>query len=1222
MKTFLTDIWKRILDLRRDSQGFVVMSTLAIFLFLFVLCAFVYAVGETIHQRIKMQNACDAAAYSAAVVQADGLSRMATVNRAMAWSYVQMTNRQMDYITYRWLKLTCKRFQEDLDNGAKFNHLSIFAVDKELGWWALLEVAATAVISELAKLECTGYKDGDKLPSRVGHRDEGHGYWCGLELGDRKEHNLRLNVNKEDLGNFWDEAKNSVLDGIANMVFTKDNIEKILSVFKFIDSEEGWGGRLGTLIDYDKSNIKRMNNALGRINKQMTLSMKMTAEGIVKSMLKDRRMDSKEVLKDYFISIHIPEGKDPYETDSTQKSVAPDSFFSPLRNTEVDEMLFLNMVSSEKAGYSLKGHFPLLLAENGAFGLDKWFIRGKANYSDNKDHGYDGSPLNGVSFAPQGETSVTTQRDEGSLGIQRVYKDTNLNDTKAGFFSRDKEKVTKTEHHEARTVQFTQRRALPECCQKNWDGVIDFEGSVFRPSSWTVDIAAHDYTYQEEVIKEKRHGAIWRGNHLIDLTNVTQIITDGIQGFIGANGGESDEEEDEEDDGSTPIESEEELEEAKRKAADTKEEYTRKKNEAVSRKSRLQTERATATPERQREIDAEIARLDDEIKYCDDMIDGADSGIGEMGKFSPGGGQMSQNSNNSGQSQGIMGEAISTLMDGLNSAMGNLIGQYLDIQPSCGNDPGLSYAHYPACRDIKNPTTALYSEYRWASCKWFCLTKGFTYAVCAIYCIFDDKTGIYCDIPKRTIVKIGGKYLNWKIKGKGLGHYGWPKWFCGYGPDSSLLDNLPPLWGEITGPKHGYMGDIWDFGSNGFLRPIRPLRSEIMSDRVFSRRDYESCAMFPDGLDLDPRYGHKAWPGLVRGHARIYADDKEIFDNRYVGARCKPWVLNERFFAGDGTILVGAAMKHVNPFVQLFNLWNTTYDDDSKQYTKGSETQEQTEKTVLSAFNIPKKNFMWTMSAARAGVRHQRRGGAFDQERQYQITYDSTSDVENLDYSTEKYVLDETEESEPWISQGSWGGKHQENPQALSRIHFPAQTQVPVWNGCPCCRNTKQFKNLWNLCETDWDATLIPVRYAGQKASLYLSKGCGSPDLEDLPFNELSYTERRSLVGNHIADDNTFSKTNGETEKEKNDMVIGNGKSWRWNSPMSQMSTFITSNPFLNASWKPANARFFENLFLDSIGKASSVISMIEGLNLQNKIPTGKEEKSVDLFSIFVDKVL
>ena len=91
----------RILYLKQDNEGFVLMMTLSIFLFLFVLCSAIYAVGETIHQKIRLQNACDAAAYSAAVVQADGLSRMATINKALSWTYVQMTNHQMDYITYR-----------------------------------------------------------------------------------------------------------------------------------------------------------------------------------------------------------------------------------------------------------------------------------------------------------------------------------------------------------------------------------------------------------------------------------------------------------------------------------------------------------------------------------------------------------------------------------------------------------------------------------------------------------------------------------------------------------------------------------------------------------------------------------------------------------------------------------------------------------------------------------------------------------------------------------------------------------------------------------------------------------------------------------------------------------------------------------------------------------------------------------------------------------------
>ena len=114
-------VWRCLLSLRRDDEGFVVMATLSIFLLLFVLCASIYAVGETARQKIRIQNACDAAAYSAAVVQADTLSRVATINRAMAWTYEQMTRRQLDYIVYRWLNHTVKHFEEDENKARSFH---------------------------------------------------------------------------------------------------------------------------------------------------------------------------------------------------------------------------------------------------------------------------------------------------------------------------------------------------------------------------------------------------------------------------------------------------------------------------------------------------------------------------------------------------------------------------------------------------------------------------------------------------------------------------------------------------------------------------------------------------------------------------------------------------------------------------------------------------------------------------------------------------------------------------------------------------------------------------------------------------------------------------------------------------------------------------------------------------------------------------------------------
>ena len=114
MKTTVLDIAnERLRDIRRDDSGAALVITLGVFMFLVMVTGGVYAIGENVRQKIELQNAVDAAAYSASNVQADILSRMATVNRAMSWTYVQMCNRQMDYIVAKWLEYTVKQFKND-----------------------------------------------------------------------------------------------------------------------------------------------------------------------------------------------------------------------------------------------------------------------------------------------------------------------------------------------------------------------------------------------------------------------------------------------------------------------------------------------------------------------------------------------------------------------------------------------------------------------------------------------------------------------------------------------------------------------------------------------------------------------------------------------------------------------------------------------------------------------------------------------------------------------------------------------------------------------------------------------------------------------------------------------------------------------------------------------------------------------------------------------------
>jgi len=94
---------KRILDLNEEDSGVVLVTTITVFLFLFLMISSVAVVGDTVRQRIMLQGAVDRAAYSGAAAQAEIISRVAVLNRALSWSYVQQNKLQMDYISKQWL---------------------------------------------------------------------------------------------------------------------------------------------------------------------------------------------------------------------------------------------------------------------------------------------------------------------------------------------------------------------------------------------------------------------------------------------------------------------------------------------------------------------------------------------------------------------------------------------------------------------------------------------------------------------------------------------------------------------------------------------------------------------------------------------------------------------------------------------------------------------------------------------------------------------------------------------------------------------------------------------------------------------------------------------------------------------------------------------------------------------------------------------------------------
>ena len=99
-----------------DDSGIAMAYTVLVFLFFFLLCASVAAMTENIRQKMELQNACDAAAYSGAVVQADMLSRIAVLNRALSWTYLQTNKRQMDYLVGLWADQVRRQHSTDFNN--------------------------------------------------------------------------------------------------------------------------------------------------------------------------------------------------------------------------------------------------------------------------------------------------------------------------------------------------------------------------------------------------------------------------------------------------------------------------------------------------------------------------------------------------------------------------------------------------------------------------------------------------------------------------------------------------------------------------------------------------------------------------------------------------------------------------------------------------------------------------------------------------------------------------------------------------------------------------------------------------------------------------------------------------------------------------------------------------------------------------------------------------
>lgn len=389
--------------LAREESGVALLLTLAVFLLLYILCCGVYATGELIRQKTEVQNACDAAAYSAAVVQADALSRMAVVNRAMAWTYIQLCREQMDYITFAWLKLTCKRFNWDKKNKAKMGgiadrrHFTFKGYDVD---GKLFGAGLHCVQNLHEDLWYIGVGDGNTVKEDC------------VALNGRNSPNEAKPV--EEIEEFLDE-----IDDQAKAVFGKD--------FRAATRQQ---------IEQAKLLIPSMNATLVAINRGMHDSVKATVPYVLFNNLprtSDGQLDEEEV-KDYYWMMGgglspNPEAYSGLLPPSEDGEDPSGSYFSGLGNTEGDELQFLTMADGipgrkEGAPGWMKGR-PVRLSDyfgtegmeavddsDGskvymAGGLDQWYVRGTEKE------------------AMSGQLHVPKDVRDPPGGIMRVYKHTN-----------------------------------------------------------------------------------------------------------------------------------------------------------------------------------------------------------------------------------------------------------------------------------------------------------------------------------------------------------------------------------------------------------------------------------------------------------------------------------------------------------------------------------------------------------------------------------------------------------------------------------------------------------------------------------------------------------------------------------------------------------------------------------------------------------------------------
>ncbi len=1024
--------WRRTRGLGRDDSGAALLITLAVFLLLFILVSGIYAVGETIHQKIELQNAADAAAYSAAVVQSDGLSRMATVNRAMSWTYTQMTKRQLDYITYRWLRLTEQRFIEDYNNAKAYHGYMSFY---KLGYWPV--------------------PTGSGMQCKSKHKREGQGWWCGLSQNRPKMliingRNVELAALSESLNTFgalWDgsngDASATRYDTIDDTVGDDDEYNdspdvpnpveeslnrNLLQAYNDLQADQLLSGYNASMKENDPNFTDvSIENAEYKnwLDANSKLALEFSDENFLAWLQENdcagsvdedgiSYTESDSAYQKLCLAFEQYTGiQAPREPAQEATGEEMQQYFSDTEEYARKVDAWLSSLSSRQIGYLISGEG---YASSQAAGIPTTVNTAGASVPTPTPVTTAPVPPNPppriVNVSPNarwaGKLGELIDQDKANIELlsailplinhnmresMRFAAESvlmkNLSSYDPATGRTDMEKLSDYIHHIAIPL-------APDPYELNLETQEDNVAAYFSPLNNT---EAHERIFlaMSDPVPRTRLYEYFRDDSA--ASNQQGKFSGGLeQWFIRGKGVYCD------DQGRT-VDQDYSSYPPGRYYPETG------KSGEVSLPAGhgpiwlRRTERSEGALGIRRaykdtnlnETGAKFLPLMITVSRGNHvMYPGFDISYEESGDL---------NSSYGGESHGAGRALFNQFVQEMFQAIFDKASELADVMPSSGN---LRSAAPMMCKETAD-SVALYSEYRWASAKWWCF---------------------------------------WKFKGfkrKWLLHVPIPKWFCGPTPrhigddveafipisvPDMLVKFFPPLGlKEIGKPRHGYLTHTYNIKQMGEQLEFL---THVGGEFSRSRDDYESCVMMLD----DPTF-------IIKGHARIYGDDKEIFNNRYVGVAAKPWVLNEKFFNGEGSIVVHVGRKHKNPFSILFGL---TEPDRA-----GAETEA---KGLHAIFNPPNddgaaSNYMWAASAARAGLRRTR-GDHPSAPRAYIITYDDSADAENL-----KPV-------------GGW------------LTNYPKH----IKSGCVCHPdNSKTIANIWNLCEPDWDAVLLPLRYAKGGAS-------------------------------------------------------------------------------------------------------------------------------------------